>query len=79
MGLFDKIVKIGILGVAESVVDTVRARSAKKAQGRLTKVQTKYEEAQIRKVEALEKLKELYDNGAITKREYIKKKKQLLK
>ena len=79
MGLFDKIVKIGILGVAESVVDTVRARSAKKAQERLTKEQTKYEEAQIRKVEALEKLKELYDNGAITKREYVKKKKQLLK
>ena len=43
-----------------------------------TKINKRKKEQEQANLETLAKLKELYDNGAITKKEYEKKKKEIL-
>ena len=64
MGFFKKIIG---LRIAETACNAVNS-----------KINTKKAEREKKRLEALEQLKKLYDTGAITEKEYKRKKKELL-
>ena len=64
MGFIKDLIGLTIVGTASKVIDS-----------KLTKRKIKNNE---KKLECLEKLKELYDAGIITKKEYERKKKEIL-
>ena len=65
MGFLKDLIKLTVLETAHDVIKTTT-----------DKLSTKRDSKDI---ENLEKLKELYDSGAISKKEYERKKKQILK
>ena len=79
MSIIKNLAKMAALGVAERLGHAVVAKSEAKTEIRRLDAQRKIIQAETSKIIALKELKKLYDNNVLSKKEYEKEKKKLLK